>query len=1074
MHEHLCRGDYPFALFMSWTNKMKKLRVIEEGKQFEVYLKFALTEDKTLIGCSYAGSFTSARAVHAAMYSNQWVQIIDEQGKLLKKVKPNGEYRRTETIDDKVTHHTLLPRSTTDEDYQKELLEMVKHKKEIYPERVILAPKGNVTEVAGQFLAETFGLPRTHQWIVQYLNILGFDKFKKIDVITTGLAGDWQKLNAVKLVGMKEEEVLNIIDDAIKKGILNTRSTSLMGEGTFEEDMTTEEYLRQNAEIFAKKLDATMKPLTDGSYISPYVGELTRLPVPSQAKASMAALEVLKIKKGVFMVGDMGIGKTIVSLTSVYTQMRNREDSGAKEGMRVLIIAPSNVVPKWATSEILQTIKRYKYTTRIIKNSNEALRYVDEVKKGQTVPKGTIEFVLIGTDRMKLAADGWVLGANWDHHNKVWRSPNTGKPLLKPNETKKQREEDLVAGWSDVVERPSNPPTLMEIEESRKKGTLLPNGLPKGYIKSWKPGIRNFQEDYEGKKHRSLARPGRKEWEETNKKARWMIAQIFQRKLKNHFHMGIIDEVHQMKASDSGRGLALHKIMKSCRKLMFLTGTLTNGASTSIKSLLWRCFPNELLATGITYSTSEEQWASRYGVLEKIVTRADGDNVIGVSTNRKKDRVEVKEKPGISPKLISDFLLDKSIFVELSDLGVPLVKLVEIPKVITLDDDHLDEYKKLHSDLYNSAISFQRELGSAAWSHFNPTTINYADQPHLGADVKYRKFNKLGQKEIIGNVTAPAFPVSYITAKEREIVKDVESEIRQKRRSIVFTHYSGEYKTNERLKKIFTDRGIVCEIMNDKISNDQRFEWLEQQAQAGTEVLIMNQRLVEVGLDLIEFPTIMFYQLNDDINVVRQASRRSFRLGQPKVCKVIYYIADKTTQLVQFQRLMSRRVAAMIVEGRIERSDALVKYADTTSTGMVADLSKTLSSVELTNAWVSASEKDLDQNLELVTEEEFQSRIKEAFQRLTAKTLEISGYQPSTDIVFDFDAFEKVLGTMEQPKPSMKNENISLIKTSNEKKNNISKDEIAELREIRKIKSKQEYEPVPTNFEQMDLFADLA
>ncbi|MEK5217758.1 SNF2-related protein [Psychrobacillus sp. FSL H8-0487] len=1052
---------------------MKKIRVIEDGKNFEVYLKFALTEDSTLIGCAYAGSFSSARAVHAAMYSNQEFQIIDEQGNILKRVKPNGDYRRVETIDDKVTHHTLLPRSTTDEDYQKDLLEMVKNKRDIYPERVILAPKGNVTEVAGQFLAETFGLPRTHQWVVQYLNILGFDKFKKVDVLTTDLAGDWQQLKAVKLIGMKEIEILNIIEDAIKKGLLNTRSTSLMGEGTFEEDMTTEEYLRQNAEIFAKKLDATMKPLTDGSFISPFVGELTRLPVPSQAKASMASLEVLKKKKGVFMVGDMGIGKTIVALTSVYTQMRIREESGAKDGMRVLIIAPSNVVPKWANSEIYKTIKRYKYTTRIIKNSNEALRYVDEVKKGQTVPKGTIEFVLIGTDRMKLAADGWVLGANWDSQDKVWRSPNTWKPLLKPNQTKMQREEDLVAGWSDVVEKPAKPPTPMEIEEARKSGTLLPNGLPKAYIKSWKPDIRNFQEDYKGKKNRSLARPGRKEWAETNKKARWMIAQIFQRKLKNHFHMGIIDEVHQMKASDSGRGLALHKIMKSCRKLMFLTGTLTNGASTSIKSLLWRCFPNELLATGITYDTSAEQWASRYGVLEKIVTRADGDSVVGVSTNRKKDRVEVKEKPGISPKLISDFLLDKSIFVELSDLGVPLVRLEEIPKVITLDDDHYDEYKKLHTNLYNSALNFQKEIGSAAWSHFNPTTINYADQPHFGADVKYHKYNEFGQKELLGNVTAPAFPSSYYTNKEREILKDIESEIRQKRRCIVFTHYSGGYQTNERLKRIIKDRGIVCEIMNDKVSTDDRFDWLDKQAQAGTEVLIMNMKLVEVGLDLMEFPTIMFYQLNDDINVLRQASRRSWRLGQPKVCKVIYYIADKTTQMVQFQRLMSRRVAAMIVEGRIERSDALVKYADTASTGMVADLSKTLSSVELTNAWVSASEKDLDQNLELVTEEEFQSRIKEAFQRLTAKTVEISGYQPNVDVEFDFDALEKVLGNIEQPKSSMENEDIPLIETS-EKEKHISKDEIEELRQIKKIKSKQENEPVPTTFEQLDLFADLA
>lgn len=1050
---------------------MKKIRVIEEGKQFEAYLKFALIEDNKLIGCSYAGGFTAVRAVHSAMYSPQEIEILDEHGKVFKSVKPNGLYRRVETVEDKVTHHTLLPRSTNDEDYQNDILEMVKSNKETYPERVIVAPKGNIQEVAGQFLSETFGLPRTPQWANQYLNILGFDKFKKIDVLSTELADEWKHLKAVRLVSLKEEDVLKTIEDAIQKGILSTRSTSIMGEGTFKEDMTTEEYLRQNAEILAKKLDAVMKPLTDGSKISRHIGELTRLPVPAQAKASMASIEVLKHKKGVFMVGDMGIGKTIVSLSSVYTQMRIREESGAKDGIRVLIVAPSNVVPKWANSEIFQTIKRYKYTTHIIKNTQDALLYVDKVKKGYTVPKGTIEIVLIGTDRMKLSADGWVLGANWDSKNFVWRSPDTRKALLKPNQTKNQREEDLVAGWQDAVERPTKPPTTLEIEEARKNGLLLPNGLPKGYIKSWKMDIRNYQEDYDTKKHRSLARPGRKEWGETKKKPRWMIAQIFQRKLKNHFHIGIIDEVHQMKANDSGRGLALHKIMKSCRKLMFLTGTLTNGTSTSIQSLLWRCFPNELLSTGITYETSAEQWASRYGVLEKIVTNKNGDNVIGVSTNRKKDRVEVKEKPGISPKLISDFLLDKCIFVELSDLGVPLTQLEEIPKVIPLDEDHYDEYKQLHSNLYNTSQSLQREIGSAAWSHFNPTTINYADQPQKGAEVQYFKKNDIGQKELIATVSATAFPSSYLTAKEREVIKDIESEIHQGRRCILFTHYSGGYQTNERLLKMLTAKGIVCEIMNDKISTDDRFEWLDKQAAAGTEVLIMNQRLVEVGLDLMEFPSIMFYQLNDDINVVRQASRRSWRLGQPKRCKVFYYVADKTTQLVQFQRLMSKRVAAMIVEGRIERSDSLAKYADTSSSGMVADLSKTLSSVELTNAWVSASEKDLDKDLELVSEEEFQLRIKEAFQRLTAETIKISGYKPKNEVEFDFDAFEKALINPNSFKTSIESQSTSKL---DKDKKEILKDEVKVIREIKKIKREQECEPVPTNFEQLDLFADLA
>lgn len=1051
---------------------MKKLRVIEDGKQFEVYLKFALTEKPvhgnipSLIGLAYAGSFTSARAVHAALYIGSTVEIIDEVTGDITVVHPNADYRRIETVDGKVTHHTVLPRSTSDEDYQLTLNDMVRHASEYYPERVVIAPKGNVIEVAGQFIAETFGLPKTPEWANQYLTILGIQHCRKIDVMVTDLAGEWKTVKAVKIVAMKEEMVLQKINEAIQNKVLNPRSTSIMGEGNFKEDMTTESYLQTNAELLAKKLDAFMKPLTDGSNFSPFIGELNRLPVPAQAKASMGALEVLKHKKGVFLVGDMGTGKTQQSLTAAYTYMRQRQQSGAEDGISVLIVAPSNVVPKWANSEIPKVLKRHRFTTRIISNTKEALEYVREVKNGKIVPKGKIEFVLVSTDRMKLASQGYVLGARWDSYNFVWRSPNTGKPLLKPTKKKDDKEEDAVAGWSDVIEKPSNPPTPAEIDEARKKGTLLPNGLPKGCVKKWKTDVRNFQDNYdEEKNHRSLARPARKDWAETKGGARWMIAEIFQKHLRNHFHMGIFDEIHQMKASDSGRGVALAKILKSCRKYLFLTGTLTNGASTSIQSLLWRAYPGELLKDGINYQTSKEQWAQRYGVVEKVVTRQDGDSTVGSNTNRRKETTIVKEKPGISPKLISNFLLDKCVFVELQDLQVPLVELQEIPIIVELEDDHLTEYKKLHSDLYNTALKYQKEIGSAAWSKFNPTTINYADQPQYGAEVEYIDHDG----DLLSTVTAPAFPKSYLTIKERELLKNIESELRDKRRCIIFTHYTGNYGTNERLRMILEKNGIACEIMNDTVGVDQRFDWLEQQAQAGTEVLIMNQRLVEVGLDLMEFPTIMFYQMNDDINVVRQASRRSWRLGQHKLCKVLFFVADKTNQMVQFQRLMSRRVAAMIVEGRIERSSSLAKYADTSSSSMVADLSKTLSSVELTNAWKSAAAKDVDANLEIISEKDFKVRVEQAFKDLTAKTLELSGFQPTEEDKFDWDAFDKALNELDKVEQAFLQ--FEAMMAEKEAKSVTKTNDEIEVKRQKRIKERT-FEVI-NGVEQLDLFSLL-
>src|SRR5699024_5242686 len=93
-----------------------------------------------------------------------------------------------------------------------------------------------------------------------------------------------------------------------------------------------------------------------GTHFSKYIAETNRVCVPAQARSVMGLNSILKEKNGAFLVGVMGSGKTQISLTSAYVQARKREESGAKDGFRSLIVAPSNVLPKWATSEIPTTL----------------------------------------------------------------------------------------------------------------------------------------------------------------------------------------------------------------------------------------------------------------------------------------------------------------------------------------------------------------------------------------------------------------------------------------------------------------------------------------------------------------------------------------------------------------------------------------------------------------------------------------------------------------------------------------------------------------------------------------------
>ncbi|MCM3716290.1 DEAD/DEAH box helicase family protein [Alkalihalobacillus oceani] len=1027
---------------------MKKIRINEDGKTFEAYVKMLILDGDVLVGCSFAGTAVAVRSIHASFYNiGTRIEVIDETTGQISYYTSTTRYRRVEEVVGRVVHCFMLPRSAVLREFQASLAENMKAAQNTlksnkdkskkfdysYPERVVIARKGNINQVAGRFIAKTFGLPQKEAWSNKYIELLQ-EKITKLSIITTNLAGEWDQAEALRIHSLKEKEVLEIIEKEIQSGRLNPESNApyiiKSEQAIYNAGMTTEQYLRKNAKALASKLEHYIRPTYKGDHYLPYIGQTERVCVPAQAKIVMGMHETLKKKKGVICVSDMGTGKTQMSLTTVFTAAKKRaEDKNIKDEFRALIIAPSNVIPKWSESEIPTVLgksktvwvtpgelsafkkneRRFKFSQRFIvttiESTDDALKYVQAVRSGWTVPSRMIHFVLISMDRMKYGAMKYVFAGRWDPVRNVWRSPETNQALQIPPSQKqlkrKKRAADEHAGWSDIVISPKHPPTLHQIQEARKKGTLAPNQLPKGYVQKWSEDIRAIQEVYfkpdktKAKKHCTLYRPAQAKWGEMKGSHRWMIAQIFQKKLPNHFHIGIFDEVHKMHSTESGRGAAFHKILKSCRKSILLTGTLTNGESSSIFGILWRLFPGELINAGFSYETSKEAWAYRYGTVERIVTLDKGGRDLGATTNRVKDQVQIKEKPGISPELIANHLLDKCVFMNLPDLQIPLVELEERPILIKLDDDHYEEYQRLQKELYSTCQSLTKMVGTGAWAKYHPATLNYADQPSKGVKIEwYPKGVKKDQTNHLGKVEAPSFPESYLPAKERTLIDLVKSELAQDRPCVIYNHFtgkSGEYQTNQRLKKTLTDQGIKCKILDEGVPSHKRFEWLEEQVKLETKVIITNMKLVEVGLDLIYYPTYIYFQLCDEISILRQSSRRGFRLGQPKKCKVFFLVNEKTTQMEQFVRLMSRRIAALIAEGRMERSNELAKFANVASSGITNELSQELEKADIKQMWADVAAHDLDDELRLISEADFKEKISAAFRNLTAETKRLTG-----------------------------------------------------------------------------------
>jgi SNF2 family DNA or RNA helicase len=88
----------------------------------------------------------------------------------------------------------------------------------------------------------------------------------------------------------------------------------------------------------------------------------------------------------------------------------------------------------------------------------------------------------------------------------------------------------------------------------------------------------------------------------------------------------------------------------------------------------------------------------------------------------------------------------------------------------------------------------------------------------------------------------------------------------------------------------------------------KREDWLLEQVDRNVDVIVTNPELVKTGLDMLEFPTIVFMQSGYNVYTLQQASRRSWRIGQTLPVEVHFLGYDGTAQM-ECMTLMARKIA---------------------------------------------------------------------------------------------------------------------------------------------------------------------
>jgi hypothetical protein len=651
---------------------------------------------------------------------------------------------------------------------------------------------------------------------------------------------------------------------------------------------TTFDYLRAHAVELGLRILETYPPLqSTKDPVAPRISTLLRKALPAQALAITGIAKYLRRAKAARIVAECGAGKTYMALGTIHVLAEGRPSTS-------LVMCPSHITHKWAR-EVLLTVPRARtFLIEDMRNGGDAQKPhgICEVKlrKGRIVYEGMRlsladlrsmgrkewrkrcsgpAFFITGKDKGKL-------GYFWEHaYLKAKSGPNFGG-IINPDtgvailDSERQKLTNL-----DFVDK-------IKLFES----LTLPQGGTTRYSALWQADRNRIQ--------------------------RMAPIEFIGRYMGGWFDFAIADELHQL-AGDTAQGKGLGVLGRAAKRLIALTGTLMGGYADDLFNIFYRMEPRTMVDEGFAYGgQGRRDFQQQYGVLETIEKVRDTDNACSRAT---KKTIHVLKKPGASPLLFGKFLMNTTAFLSLEDIADNLPRYDESVLSVEMDEEHAKAYEELEEDI-RAAIRAHRGNKSLMSILLN-TLLLYPDHPYGFDDIWARAFDPQTKEYVRFLVATPQnLSEDRLYAKERALIADVREELRQGRRCQVYATYTGEKDCTLRLDSVLRQAGFRVAVLRSSVATDKREEWYERQLKAGVEVVICHPKLVETGLDLLAFPTLYFYETGYSLHTLRQASRRSWRIGQRYAVRVKFVTYAGTMQETCLRLMGKKMLVALMMEGK--------------------------------------------------------------------------------------------------------------------------------------------------------------
>jgi superfamily II DNA or RNA helicase len=568
---------------------------------------------------------------------------------------------------------------------------------------------------------------------------------------------------------------------------------------------TIYDYMRAHANLLGERILEQFPALQRADDpLSPRINDLLRQPFPAQAIAIMGLAKRWQQARTGMVVAECGTGKTLISLGAVHVHSDGNP-------FTAIAMVPPHLVEKWAREAFLTLPAIRVFFIDDLRNGGDESKShgVNEVRlrQGRIVREGLrttlselrlrresssarrrwsslcsgSSLFIVGRERAKL-------GYFWRHAYQVPRSGrflgcvvncDTGKPVI--------------ADSGRLTSADFENAKISEIVESRGEKSC-----------------RTF--------HSPL-------WQADRSKIRRMAPiEFIGRYMPGWFDYAICDEIHQL-AGDTAQGNVLGTLSSCVDRIVGLTGTLLGGYADDLFNTLFRLEARRMKEHGYEWGAAgRSAFAQDYGVLETVTKLDPEDN----RCSKSKTTVTVRRKPGASPLLFGEFLMQLCAFVFLEDISGELPPYEEVYISTPMDPLMTEAYRELEDDI-QQALKEHKGNRSVLSTMLN-TLLLYPDHPYGLGTLYGAEFDpELKRNVRFAIAETRDLPEGQLYSKERRLIQEIRQELAEGRRCQVFAVYTRKHDVTARLERILNHEGIRTAVLRASVDTSKREAWYARQ-----------------------------------------------------------------------------------------------------------------------------------------------------------------------------------------------------------------------------------------------------